>query len=155
MADVTKMSSSINRIIVFVFWLISACLLIFMSGISLYSIEYDIARVNPSDESAVRHDPEKVESVLAEMGVDTSDCERPDTNREINKHIRDQQEQKLTELSRQRTVNICWLVCLSIYVISGIVLFIFIRDKQNIKVLSYILLILVNVLVFYNFPFGG
>ncbi|MCR5528866.1 MAG: hypothetical protein K6F49_06585 [Saccharofermentans sp.] len=129
---------SLKSSIAFIIWIITMSVLIIFAVLEIKAIDFDIDRCVPV--SIQYHEPvndEDMEEAFSEPNSGDS-VERLNSYRQ--------------ELTAQKRVAICWMTGFCAYALAGAVLYCMLRETGNTKMLLYILLSVMNIVVFYNFP---
>ncbi len=137
MANVLK-RFSLKSFVAFIIWIITMAVLIIIAVSEIEAIDFDIERCSPI--SIEYHKPvvnDDIEETFSEPHEDNN-LERLEVRRQ--------------ELTAQKRVAICWMIGFGIYALAGLVLYCVLHEKGNTKMLLYLLLVVVNIVVFYNFP---
>ena len=143
----TKNRFSVKSFIAYVVWILTASVLIFWAVEDINDINYDIDMLINSP--VIEPHNEIIDEVSAEAGPVSEDTEVSADR----KSIEEQQEKYLQELTAQKKIAIVWSAAFCIYALAGLVMYFVLREKGNTKMLLYILLIVIDLVVFNHFPF--
>ncbi len=138
-----------KELAIFVVWLLSLTFLIYGCVLAIDGISYDIKLLEPvSSTEAI--DFEAYEIDLSSLSADESAIQ---SNENANANNRQRLESYRQELLHKRKVSLCLLIGVSVYGLIACVLFFAIKSRGNAKSLLYVLLIILNVVFVYHFPF--
>ena len=140
-----KKRFSVKSLIAYVVWILTASVLIFLATDGIKEINYDIDMlINPP---VIERHNELIDEVVAEAGPVSEDTVSAD-----RKSVEEQQEKYLQELTAQKNIAIVWTAAFCIYALAGLVMYFVLREKGISKMLLYILLIVIDLVVFNHFP---
>lgn len=138
-----------KELAIFVVWLLSLTFLIYGCVLAIDGISYDIKLLEPvSSTEAI--DFEAYEIDLSSLSADESAIQN---NENVNANNQQRLESYRQELLHKRKASLCLLIGVSVYGLIACVLFFAIKSRGNAKSLLYVLLIILNVVFVYHFPF--
>ena len=142
----TKKRFSVKSLIAYVVWILTASVIIFWAVDDINGINYDIDMlINPP---VIERHNELIDEVVAEAGPVSEDTEVSADR----KSVEEQQEKYLQEFTAQKNIAIVWTAAFCIYALAGLVMYFVLREKGISKMLLYILLIVIDLVVFNHFP---